>query len=425
MEVFRLLGQQLGDYVDTNNGQRHGPGWFEDYCRQRKYRPNLYDPEFLLKEPDEPNTWCRWCLPGEPEFHSTRRRLRKHRNRWAHFEDFPPEDLAFFLADVRRIAASLDLPMSGFLPRLQEHVRYLVDHPDVVYTDQQLEELRSQIETLQEENAQLRTQVTSYDQWFPRLGVIDSDSDPTASPDSVRLHFMFDGIGHIVRAQRIPGGSGSTGLAEMQFQMSMEIPLGEGDLVSYKQVEGGTCGSLTAIVKRAPKYRVRVTVDYAPEALRILDPFIIGRGDFDAAEELLAQPGGPLTRWNDFWTGFVEIMGDVQSQCAVVSEEMAIGAAVIEVETAALATEVIEAAQLQDFGDGWILSTPDTPCGSLSSLDRFNYQVATERLTAEAISQGWYVDTDKRTPDLNRVMDELQWEPVSDIFLPRSTNPRD
>jgi hypothetical protein len=422
MEVFRVLGQQLGEHVNAANRARHGPDWFDRLCKRRTYRPNLYDPEFLLKEPDEPDTWCHWCMPRDPEFHSTRRRLKKHRNRWAHFEDFPPEDLASFLADVRRLATSLDLPMSSFLPRLQEHVRYLVDHPDVVCTDQELEELRSQIETLKEENAKLRTQVAAYDHWFPRLGVINNDSDPNASPDLVCLHFMFDGMEHSVRAQRIPGGSGSTGLAEIQFQMSMEIPLGEGDVVSYKQLQGGTCGSLTAIVTRVPKYRVRVAVDYGPEVLEILAPFIVGQGNFEVAEKLLVQPGGPLTRWNDFWSGFVEIMGEAQSQCAVVSEEMAIGAAVLEVGSAELATQVMEAAQLQDFGDGWILSTPDTPYGSLSSLDRFNYQVASERLTAEAISRGWYADADKRSPDLNRVLGELQWEPVSDIFLPRTAN---
>jgi hypothetical protein len=422
MEVFRVLGQQLGEHVDAANGARHGPDWFARLCKRRTYRPNLFDPEFLLKEPDEPDTWCRWCMPREEEFHSTRRRLKKHRNRWAHFDDFPPEDLAAFLADVRKLAISLDLPMSSFLPRLQEHVRYLVDNPDVVLTDEELEELRSQIETLQAENAQLRTQVASYDRWFPRLGVMEIDGDPSASPDSVCLHFMFDGMGHSVRAQRIPGGSGSTGLAEMQFQMGMEIPLGEGDVVSYKQLKGGTCGSLTAIVKRAPKYRVRVSVDVGVDALAALSLYVTGDISEAQADSFLQRPGGPAERWEAFWTGFVEIMGDSQSQCAVVSEAMATGAAVLEVDSAELANQVMEAAQLQDFGDGWILSTPDTPYGSLSSLDRFNYQVATERLTAEAISRGWYADADKHNPDLNRVLVELQWEPVSDIFLPRTSH---
>ena len=420
-QILHTLGIEFGKYVDQNNKERRGTDWFQLYCDNVKYVPNLYDPEFLLKEPDSPNSWCRWCLPQDNNFHLTRRRIKNFRNRWAHFEKVQPEDLASFLSDLQQFAVQLGLPMSKFLPRIQEHIRYLVDNPDLVLSDESLKELHDEIHLLKEENSSLKDQLASFDKWFPTLTSFSPESSTNSNETHVCLHFKYDGHGHNVKAQKVKG---STGLAEIQFQLPMEIPLGEGDVVAYKGLPSSYCVSVTAIISRREVFRIQIMIDYGKNGI---DFFLLAHLSGHLSEEERAEildevgskPDGPFERRSKFLEGFVELLGDLNKKCAVIEDSVLLGSIVVEITSLEHVQPVIEAAQLQDHGDAWLLSSPTSPMGSLSELDRFGYAVGSDRLTAEAIRLGWFVDPDKSMPDLNRVIAEYYWEPVSDLFIKR------
>lgn len=501
-EIFRTLGQEFGYFINEKNSQRRGTNWFQEYCSRLSYQPNLYDPEFLLKEPDAPNSWCRWCLPHDRDFHENRRRIKRFRNRWAHFADIHPEELAEFLSNVRKFTAELDLPMSRVLPRLQEHIRYLADNPEIVLSDERLEELKEEINLLKVENDILKNQMSTYTKWFPTLSTYEPHEGAKSSEGSVCLHFRFEGFGHLVKAKVL---SKSEGTAEIQFQLPMGIPLGEGDVVSYKGPPSANCVSMTAIVGRHSAYRIQVSVDYqmnlwlfaqAPALLsrderfdillgtttlphssrerlknlfahltniprepdkddmvEMLEEFLTlhlgpdeqlpnhgpneqlinscsscgnAHGELGQVEvvemlwEIMSLPDGPETRWKKFWTTFPEALGELNSKCAVIDENIIEGTAVLEVSSRDLALSIIESAQLQDHGNAWMLSTPESPMGPLAELARFSYQVGTDRAVAEAIRLGWYLEGTYSEPDLNRVVKELYWEPVSDVFMKRN-----
>lgn len=418
--VFMALGQELGSYINAKNTERTGQRWFDDYCKGLKYRPHLYDPEFLLKEPDTPGSCSRWCLPQEPDFHRTRRELKSQRNRWAHFADVPAAELAELLANVRKLARYLNLPLAEVVARVQEHVRFLLDNPGAVLTDDEVRvlqaevnELRLRAEQVESENAELKRQLGAYESHLlPRLSSFDPDTSGESGATEVCLHFMFDGLGHSVKADRLVD---EPGLAVIRFQLPMDIPLGEGDVVSYTGLDGSICATLTSIVRRQPAFRVGTFVDFGDGVRETIAPLFAGL-QVANAEEIMTAPDGPLDRWNEFWQGFIEVVEIPQERVAIVEENLAFGMAVAELESLEDANSVIEAAELQDHGDAWLLSTPDAPIGPIGNIARFGYRVSTERASAEAIRRGWLMD-EAGSPDLNRVMAELDWDPVTDQFF--------
>jgi hypothetical protein len=415
-EIFRILGYELGNYYDQKNRARKGPNWFQEYCNKSKYLPNLHDPEFCLKEPDNSDSWCRWTLPQDRDFHSTRKQVKRFRNRLAHFEEINNEELAKFLADVRKLVSTLNLPMSSILPRIQQHIRFLIENPGLIFNDEAMQKLSNEINFLKKENQQLNTQLSSYEKWFPKLVLIEDKDlkESTSDPESVCLHFSFDDERHTVVAKRV---SIDDNLATIEFQLPMGIPLGEGDIVSYKGITGSNCASLTGIVKRAPFYRIQVEINYDLNydlfhLAKVLDDSNLG-----SLGGILESPDGPLERWTFFWDQVSRALGTLDAECIVVENSTLRGSAVLQVNSSDLAKQVIKLVCQQENGDGWLLSDPSTPIGPVFKLDRFSYAVYTERIIAEAVRQGWYVDSNNQIPDLNRVLEDLEWDPIQDVFV--------
>jgi hypothetical protein len=84
-DCLLLLGDELGNFYDTNMRKIQGENWLQNLAQQRNdYNLTLKDPDFVIKEPLRSDSPLRSILPKSPSFYKNLDILRKIRNHIAH-----------------------------------------------------------------------------------------------------------------------------------------------------------------------------------------------------------------------------------------------------------------------------------------------------------------------------------------------------
>ena len=84
-DCLLLLGDELGNYYDTNMRKLQGDDWLRLLAQQRNnYNLTINDPDFVIKEPLRSDSPLRAILPKSPSLYKNLDVLRKIRNHIAH-----------------------------------------------------------------------------------------------------------------------------------------------------------------------------------------------------------------------------------------------------------------------------------------------------------------------------------------------------
>lgn len=432
--LLGTLGRHLGERYDRVNTAKFGAEWFEAVCAREEFQVNLYDPEWALKAPYKHRQYCAHCVPRELE--GSRRRLSKLRNYWAHHSAQLETDLNDLIDEMYEFGSKMRFQFAEGLKPLGEHVAKLVNDQSLVVDDPVINELREAVrirdQRIRDQEQQI--ELLKAEMLPEKVSIAEESHSFKGDPNLVCLHLGFNGSEHSFRAERLPD---QINVARLHYDLKRGVPLLEGDLIRFKPWQGGTCASVTSVQQRAQRWVLEahlfghaelVALYLAYEQSRSEAVVAGGRRKFE--EEKMAAPMVELANsLNDtFWQTWMNELGEDSGSrhgfVDIASELLSLGSYFIEIASEAQAIEVLELFEVSEaltsLGTlAWSHHPDDV--GTLDRLEGFYFAVDFGLARREALLRGWMVDNaGVAVADLNRVVAELNWDPVSGEFFDRS-----